>query len=83
MPLPQGVKHMARRIPESVGAAWQELYTAALLELDPDKPRTLIAVAEQAIAARYVSLDPVRDAEEAQRITDATRALSVLRREAK
>jgi len=79
---PRG-KHMARRIPESVGAAWQELYTAALLELDPDKLRTLIAGAEQAIAARYLSLDPVRDAEEAQRITDATRALSVLRREAK
>jgi len=82
MPSPRD-KHMARRIPESVGAAWQELYTAALLELDPDKLRTLIAGAEQAIAARYLSLDPVRDAEEAQRITDARGPCQCYGREAK
>jgi len=39
--------------------------------------------AEQAIAARYVSLDPVRDVDEAQRMSDAAHNLSVLRREAR
>ncbi len=74
---------MARRIPESVGAAWQDFYAAALLELDPEKLKTLIEEAEQAIAARYLSLDPLRDAGEAQRMSDAAFNLSVLRREAR
>jgi len=74
---------MARRIPEAVGAAWQDLYAAALLELDPEKLKTLIEKADQAIATRYAALDPARDAEEAQRISDAAHNLSVLRREAR
>jgi hypothetical protein len=74
---------MAQKISESPGAAWQDLYTAALIELDPDKLKTLIEKAEQTIAARSGALDPTRDAEEAQRIADATRNLSVLRREAR
>jgi len=28
---------MAPKVPESLGDAWQELYTAALIELDKDK----------------------------------------------
>jgi hypothetical protein len=63
--------------------AWQDLYTAALIELDPEKLKTLIEKAEQTIAARSGALDPTRDAEEAQRIADATRNLSVLWREAR
>ena len=74
---------MAQKLPESVGAAWQHLYAAALLELDPEKLKTLIEEAEQAIAARYVSLDPVRDVDEAQCMSDAAHNLSVLRREAR
>jgi hypothetical protein len=74
---------MARTIPQSVGAAWVDLYTAALIELDPEKFKILIEKAEQAIAVRYAALDPARDAEEAQRIADATRNLAVLRREAR
>jgi len=67
---------------DSLGAAWLDIYTAALIELDRDKLRMLIEDAERAIAIRRVSLDPARDAEEAQRLADATRALSVLRHEA-
>ena len=55
---------------------------AALPELDRNKLLDRIKEAEQAIAIRY-GLEPRRDAEEAQRIADATRNLSVLRREAK
>ena len=72
---------MTRRIPESVGAAWLDVYTAALIELDPEKLKMLIEDAERAIAIRYVSLDPIQNADEAQRLADATRALSVLRDE--
>jgi hypothetical protein len=74
---------MAQKLPESIGAAWQDLYAAALVELDREKLKMLIEKAEQAIAARYAALDPARDAEEAQRIADATRSLTVLRREAR
>jgi hypothetical protein len=74
---------MAQTIPQSGGAAWLDIYTAALIELDPDKLKTLIDDAERAIAVRSVSLDPVQDAEEAQRMSDATHNLSVLRREAR
>ena len=74
---------MARTIPQPVGAAWLDLYTAALIELDPEKLKTLIDDAERAIAVRSVSLDPVQDAEEAQRLADAAHNLSVLRREAR
>ncbi len=73
---------MARTIPQSVGAAWRDVYTAALIELDREKLKMLIEDAERAIAIRNVSLDPVQDAEEVQRLADATRALSVLRHEA-
>jgi hypothetical protein len=74
---------MAQKLPESVGAAWQHLHATALLELDPERLKILIEEAEQAIAARYITLDPVRDAEEAQRLSDAARNLAVLRREAR
>jgi len=74
---------MTRGIPGSVGAAWLDIYTAALIELDPEKLKTLIDDAERAIAVRSVSLDPVQDAEEAQRLADAAHNLSVLRREAR
>jgi hypothetical protein len=74
---------MARTIPQSVGAAWRDIYTAALIELDREKLKTLIDDAERAIAIRRVSLDPVQDADEGQRLADATRALSVLRHEAR
>jgi hypothetical protein len=74
---------MAQKLPESVGAAWQYLYATALLELDPEKLKILIEEAEQAIAARYLTLDPVRDVEEAQGLSDAARNLAVLRREAR
>jgi hypothetical protein len=72
---------MARTIPQSVGAAWLDIYTAALIESDRDKLRILIEDAERAIAIRRVSLDPVQDAAEAQRLADAAHNLSVLRRE--
>ncbi len=73
---------MAHKILESLGATWQDLYTAALIELDHEKLNTRIEDAERAIAVRYVSLDPTQDADEAQRLADATRGLSVLRYEA-
>jgi hypothetical protein len=73
---------MAQKIPDSLGAAWQDLYTAALIELDRDKLGTLIEDSERAIAVRYLSLDPVQDADEVQRLANAKRGLSVLRREA-
>ncbi len=64
------------------GAAWQDVYVAALLELDRKKLQTRIEEAEQAIAARYAALDRACDADEAQRLADAMNNLSVLRREA-
>jgi hypothetical protein len=72
---------MAPKIPDSLGAAWQDLYTAALIELDRQKLETLIEDAERAIAVRYMSLDPVQDADEAKRLANARRGLLVLRRE--
>jgi hypothetical protein len=72
---------MAQKIPDSLGAAWQDLYTAALIELDREKLETLIEDAERAIAVRYMSLDAVQDADEAQRLENARRGLLVLRRE--
>ena len=74
---------MSQNTPEAVGTVWQELYAAALLELERNKLLDRIKEAEQAIAIRFAGLDPTRDADEAQRISDATRGLSVLRREAK
>jgi hypothetical protein len=44
---------------DSLGAAWLDIYTAALIELDRDKLRMLIEDAERAIAIRRVSLEPV------------------------
>ncbi len=73
---------MSQNTPEAVGTTWQELYAAALLELDRNKLLDRVKEAEQAIAIRYTGLDPTQDADEAQRISDATRNLSVLRREA-
>jgi hypothetical protein len=64
------------------GAAWQDVYAAALLELDRQKLSARIKEAEQAISARYAS-DPAPDADEVQRMADAMNNLSVLRREAK
>ena len=75
--------HDVAKHPEAVGTEWQDLYAAALLELDRNKLLDRIKEAEQAISIRFVGLDPTRDADEAQRISDATRGLSVLRREAK
>jgi hypothetical protein len=74
---------MPQNTPEVVGAAWRDVYTAALIELDREKLKMLIEDAERAIAIRSVSLDPVQDAEEAQRLADAAHNLSVLRREAR
>jgi hypothetical protein len=73
---------MAQKIPDSLGDAWQDFYTAALIELDREKLETLIEDAERAIAIRYLDLDPFQDPDEARRLADARRALSVLRREA-
>jgi len=42
----------------------------------------LIEDAERAIAIRYMNLDPVQDADEARRLADARRGLSLLRHEA-
>jgi len=63
-------------------AAWQDVYAAALLELDHQKLAARIKEAEQAIAARDAVLDAARDVDEVQRMTDAMNNLSVLRREA-
>jgi len=73
---------MVLRIPESLGAAWRDLYTAALIEIDVEKLQMRIEDAERAIAIRYASLDLERDGDEARRLTDAKRGLSVLRLEA-
>jgi hypothetical protein len=73
---------MAQKIPDSLGDAWQDFYTAALIELDREKLETLIEDAERAIAIRYLNLDPIQDLDEARRLADARRALSVLRHEA-
>jgi hypothetical protein len=80
LPSPKRIT-MARPIPKSVGAAWLDIYTAALIELDRDKLRMPFEDAERAIAVRSVTLDPVQDADEAQRLADAAHNLSVLRRE--
>jgi len=48
---------------EAVGEAWQDLYSGALLEFEPNR------------------LDHVRDADEIQRMADATRNLSMVWRE--
>jgi len=66
---------------ESLGTAWLDLYTAALIELDGEKLKTLIDDVERAIAIRCMSLDPIQDSDEAQRLTAAQRRLSILRRE--
>ncbi len=68
---------------DSVGGAWQDVYAAALLELDRHKLAARIKDAEQAIAARHAALDAAHDADEVQRMTDAMNNLLVLRREAK
>jgi hypothetical protein len=73
---------MGQNIPHSLGAEWQDFYTAALIELDREKLETLIEDAERAIAIRYLNLDPIQDPDETRRLADARRALSVLRREA-
>ena len=73
---------IAQKIPDSGGATWQDVYTAALIELDPEKLKMLIEDAERAIAIRYMNLDPVQDADEARRLADARRGLSLLRHEA-
>jgi len=70
------------KIPESLGAAWQDLYTAALIEVDAEKLKMRSEDAERAVAIRYATLDLERDADEARRLTDARRGLSVLRLEA-
>lgn len=74
---------MSQKPTDSIAGASQDLYAAALLELDPAQLKVRIEKAEQAIAVRYAALDPAHDAEEAQRIADATHSLSFLRREAK
>lgn len=72
---------MAPKVPESLGDAWQELYTAALIELDKDKMKFLIEDAERAIAIRYMNLDFFRDSDEVERLAAAKRGLVILRRE--
>jgi len=72
---------MALKHPESLGAAWMDLYTAAMIELDGEKLKTLIEDVKRAIAIRYMSLDPIQDSDEVQRLVFAQRRLSILRRE--
>jgi len=73
---------MSHKTPQPVGTAWQHLYSATRLELDPKKLKWLIEQTEQAIADRYRSLGPAPDADEVRRMADAIWNLSVLRREA-
>src|SRR5258708_3890159 len=54
---------MSQETPEAVGTVWQELYAAALLELERNKLLDRIKEAEQAIATCYAGLDAARDAE--------------------
>lgn len=62
---------------------WQELYQAALLELDRDRLLLRIEVAEEAIHARVKAINRFgSDREEAQALEDALHALSLLRRSA-
>jgi hypothetical protein len=72
---------MAQEIPESMGDAWWDLYTAALTEVDKEKLKTRIQNAERAIAIRNASLDPFQDAVESRRLAAAILGLSTLRRE--
>ncbi len=71
---------MSQQAPESI-AAWQDVYSTALLELDRNRLPARIEEAERAIEARYAGLDVANDAEERQRLADAMQNLSVLRRE--
>jgi hypothetical protein len=73
---------MPQKSPQPVPTAWQHLYSAALLELNRDRLRSLIEQTEQAIADRYRSLGPALDADEVRRMADAIWNLSVLRHEA-
>ncbi len=60
--------------------AWQDLYRAALLELDPETLRKRIREAELAIQRRSVKLDrnDSKCQEELLAISDAVRGLRVL-----
>jgi hypothetical protein len=65
------------------GAAWQEAYKAAMLELDPTKLRERILFAQCAISKRMDELlqDHLGTPEERQAISDALHGLNVLERE--
>jgi hypothetical protein len=77
---------MAKKSPppraESESTNWRELYKAAILELDPSKLSTHIAIAEHALIERGREL--VREAgdnsEEKRALEDATYFLRALRR---
>ena len=59
---------------------WQLLYSAALLELDPDKLPSVLQAAEQAIQQRLASLSRSSNHHaERQAIADALQNLRVLR----
>jgi hypothetical protein len=59
---------------------WQELYKAAILELDPEQLQTRVEAAEGAIAAR-VSLGVQISRDERRSMDDALSALRMLKRE--
>jgi hypothetical protein len=59
---------------------WESLYSAALLELNPDKLPSLLQAAEQAIQQRLASLSQSSNHQaERQAIADALQNLRVLR----
>jgi hypothetical protein len=65
------------------GAAWQEAYEAAMLELNPTKLPQRILFARYAISKRVEELqeDHLGTPEERQAISDALHGLNVLERE--
>jgi hypothetical protein len=60
---------------------WRDLYTAAVLECDPDKLQDYVRAAEQAIRQRSTSMNGQISREEQLEMQDALSALRVLRRE--
>ena len=64
----------------TMNLSWQELYRAALLEVQPEELRRRIGAAEKAIGQRIEELKQAgsHSSEEQQAIADALRALRVL-----
>jgi hypothetical protein len=61
---------------------WQESYSAAMLELDPDKLQHRIATAQETIAKRLEELknDGAQSGDERLALSDAQQALRALAR---